>query len=89
MKKFILKTIFPLLRGSLKALPYGNIIFELAENLIFKKKISGEGIKEQLKHNYASIATQFIVMTVVVVCYLLKIVTIEELIGYINVFKGE
>ena len=87
MKNFIIKTLFPLLRGVFKSIPMGTPIYELLQNLFFQKKINVEGIKTDVAHNYKSIAMQLLFGAVILACFVLKIITFEELINYINVFK--
>jgi hypothetical protein len=82
MKKIkkILGGIFgsPLVRGVVKTLPFGNFIYEAAENV--KHARAGA----ETPHHKLSLFIQFVLLVLIVYAFVTKQLTVEQVLYYID-----
>lgn len=74
----LVKMVKPFLRGTLKSLPIVGPAIELHKNI--KAEIAGT----EKPHNYASIFMQLVCTTIVVIAFVRKDITIDQVIEYLS-----
>jgi hypothetical protein len=71
----------PLVRGTIKSLPGGNFVYELAENIRHAKK----GGKEQSSapHSAVSLLAQLVFLGIIIYAFATKQISIDDVMRYI------
>ncbi len=77
----ILNGIFnnPLSRGIIKSLPFGNVAYEIGEN------ISNSKDENSKSHSAISLAAQIIFLGLIVYAFFTKQITIEDVLNYVGI----
>jgi hypothetical protein len=73
--KFVKKVIAPIVRGTLKTIPGGNIAVEIFQNFQGEKR-----------HNYLSISIQIIGILAIIYAFITKAISIEQLLTLLGQF---
>lgn len=90
--KRALKSVFqsPVIRGLIKSLPFGNVGYEVAENIIgetvnqTKKDENGNVINDK-PHSAISLLCQFVVLALIVWAFVTKQIAIEDVLNLLGV----
>ena len=93
----IVKFIKPILRGTIKALPFGTPIIETIDNIKSEIKISKGEIPKRVQlngsmdkplapHNWTSVIINLMFVTIIVYAFVTKTITVSEVLNYIRIF---
>ena len=97
LKKFIENFIKPILRGTIKSLPFGNAIIEATDNIKSEMTISKGGTPKRAKiigsevkapFNWISILIQTALVAVIIYAFVTKQITIEQVIQYFSKYES-
>lgn len=80
-----LKKLFgnPLVRGTLKTIPFGNLVYEWAENIKAAKDPEKQG--QPLPHSPISLLAQTVFLGLIIYAFLTKQITIQDLLNYVGI----
>ncbi len=76
-------TIKAIFRGILKSLPFGNVVTEVVQNIQNKDALVTEEIPAT-GHNWVSITTQAVIVSIIVYAFYTKQITIDQVIEYLK-----
>jgi len=71
----------PIIRGTLKSLPFGNLVYEIAENVRNAK--SPEKKENGMPHSPVSLLAQIIFLSIIVYAFYTKMISIDDVMRYI------
>jgi hypothetical protein len=71
----------PIVRGTLKSLPFGNFVYEVVENVTHKK--NPEKKADKSPHSAISLLAQLVFLSIIIYAFATKQISIEEVLRYI------
>lgn len=77
----------PIIRGTIKSLPFGNLVYEIAENV--KNAKSPEKKENGLPHSAVSLLAQLVFLSFIIYAFVTKQISIDDIMRYVtpNDFK--